>query len=396
MSKVTTKKAKTVDAMATVYIMTNDLRLHDNKAFDYFMSLQGNKSIAFVFDPAFQGSERHNARANAVFRNAVKQLTSLLTDNGIVVATHKTYDFVKVHNVIISEDTTPFARQRLAVIESLAVSVKTFDTKHFLRESSKEYKVFSAYYNDVLPQLMTKEYIEYMALVAADKVPKDMRAPTMFKMLKAPNQLIKQKIKLYDDAMKLLAGFDPDKYARTEKASLTVRSGATNVSWALARGIVSAREVYEHCRKECAGHRSLLPSMISMARELIFRDFYSRVTLWYLPDYNTRFRNKKQKWKITDYHKYIAMIPHSPEPIKIIYKTLIDTGRISNYGRMLFATWTYDIGADWQLGELLFAINLLDYDFCSNHWNWAHHSVQGLNYQWPGHKFKVENVTLYM
>jgi deoxyribodipyrimidine photolyase len=95
-------------------------------------------------------------------------------------------------------------------------------------------------------------------------------------------------------------------------------------------------------------------------------------------------------------HAYLAQLEDAPEVIKVIYKALIDTGRVSNYGRMLFATWTYDIGANWRLGEELFAKNLLDYDYCSNHWNWAHHSVQGMNFSWPGKKYKIDNVRLYV
>jgi len=361
--------------------MTNDLRLHDNKSFDYFLKYTGSKAVCFVFDPelADEKVNKHfNKRAFQVFRTATEQLTDVLRDAKFTVETHKNYDHLRGHDVVMSADTTPFARHRHTLISGLATSVKVFDNKHLLAPSAKQYKVYSSYHKDVLTQLYDeKEGYKMLRKKETDKYPK---------------------IKLHKEAVKMMSGFDADTYRRTRKESVLYRSGATNVSWALARGIVSPREVYEHCRKVCAESRKYgLESFDSLVRELIFRDFYSRATEWYIKTYSSVFRNKTTvTWKITTMHAYLAQLEDAPEVIKVIYKALIDTGRVSNYGRMLFATWTYDIGANWRLGEELFAKNLLDYDYCSNHWNWAHHSVQGMNFSWPGKKYKIDNVRLYV
>lgn len=361
-----------------LYFMTNDLRLHDNASFDYFMiSSEKNKRILFYIDPIFRG-ERFNKRAFGIFRVAVEQLIVTLKDIGVeslVVNSNEAFNnIVKGNTVIISEDTSPFSQARLDHIKTLAAVVRVFDTKHFLDAPAKKYKVFSAYYKDRL---------------------KIIRSETGYKTLRRSLGDYK-KIKLYNDAIETLKKFDPDKYSRTSKASIKSRSGSTNISWALARGIVSTREVYEHCRKICKEDDEFGPTAIDMiVRELIFRDFYSRATKWFMKDYDGRFRNVDVKWKIVRMDDYIKAIRTAPEVIKVAYYSLISTGRLSNYGRMLFATWTYDIGADWTLGELLFARELLDYDFSSNHWNWAHHSIQGLNYQWPAKKFNVESVKIF-
>lgn len=359
--------------------MTNDLRLHDNKSFDYFLKYPNKKAVCFVFDPKLADetvNKRFNKRAFQVFHAATEQLTTILRDNGITVEKHKNYDHLGGHEVVMSMDTTPFARHRQATVRGLATDLKIFDNKHLLGASAKKYKVFSSYYKDVVGQLVGTD--------------------GQYKTLRKKESDNFTKIKLYTEAHKYLTKFDPDTYRRTQKASVLVRSGATNVSWALARGIMSPREVYEHCRKECISSRDPV-AMESLTRELIFRDFYSRATEWYIKDYSSVFRNKDNvKWKITTTREYISEIKDAPEVIKVIYDALIKSGRISNYGRMLFATWTYDIGANWHLGEELFAKHLLDYDYCSNHWNWAHHSIQGLNFSWPGKKYKIDNVTLYV
>lgn len=374
--------------------MTNDLRLHDNKSWDHFIkSPENDKAVLFFIDPAFRGSKEHegseghkerfNKRAFTVFKVATDQLIKIFDSRKvrhITVTSQSEFDkTIAGNDVIISYDTSPFARARESHIRKIAKSVMVFDTKHLMEPTPKKYKVFGPYYKDRL-QLM--------------------KSGTVYKTIRKTMSDDFGHIKLYEDAFKSLKKFDPDKYARTAKASILVRSGATDVSWALARGIMSAREVYEHCRKVCntesnAGVEFADAAMDQMFRELIFRDFYSRVTLWYLPKYGTRFRNEDVTWKITSFDKYLAAIKKAPEVIQVIYKALVTTGKLSNYGRMLFATWTYDIGADWTLGELLFARELLDYDFSSNHWNWAHHSIQGFNYQWPEKKFKIELVKIF-
>lgn len=367
--------------------MTNDLRLHDNKSWDYFIkSAESDKAVLFFIDPVFRNSSndnkhnRFNKRAFTVFKVASEQLIKIFDAKKvkhITVTGQADFDkTVTANNVVISHDTSPFARARLDHLRKIAKSVTVFDTKHLMEPTAKKYKVFSVYYKDRL-QLM--------------------KTGSVYKTLRKTLTNDFGHIKLYEDALRSLKKFDPDKYARTAKASVLVRSGATDISWALARGIISAREVYEHCRKVCIAENGEFSdaAMDQMFRELIFRDFYSRATQWYLPKYGARFRNEHVHWKITSFDKYLEAIKRAPEVIQVIYKALLTNGKISNYGRMLFATWTYDIGADWALGELLFARELLDYDFSNNHWNWAHHSIQGFNYQWPEKKFKIELVKIF-
>jgi len=366
------------------YLMTNDLRLHDNKSLDAFLKYSGamsTKAVCFVFDPEQADPQQNaffNKRAFGVFHAAVIQITHILETHHITVEKHRTYDFLKNKTVIMSSDVSPFARQRLAYIESIASKVCVYDNKHLASEPKKKYKVYSAYYKSVIPELLDVETNKYKTLrkKESDKFPKP---------------------KLYSDALKMLSGFNPEQYYRTRKASVLTRSGSTNVSWAISRGIVSVREVYEHCRKECLRYAEEgIKAMDMLVRELIFRDFYSRATLWFTKKYGDVLTHQnKVHWKIKTMSQYIKAVDDAPEVIQVIYKALMKTGQISNYGRMLFATWTYDIGADWHLGEKLFAQELLDYDYSSNHWNWAHHSIQGLNHQWPGKKYKIDNVTLY-
>lgn len=366
--------------------MTNDIRLHDNQCWDYFVDHKGPKRVIAILDPKIADekiNKRFNKRAFTVFHTAIHQLFKVIKDLGYTTMTHNNYDIVKGSDVIMSEDTTPFAMQRLSVIKELAKNVITFDTKHLLPAPPKKYTVYSAYLKSVRSSVYTEKTVRGKTIVIWESIRKNTKGDPA-------------DIKLYSDAIKSLHNFNPDNYLRYSKASIKVHSGSTGVSWAIARGIVSAREVYEYVRKKC-NDVEYLPAMESLFRELIFRDFYSRATLWYIKDYNDTFRNPKVHWKITSMQDYTHEIKHnSPEVIKMMYKELIDTGMLSNYGRMLFATWTYDIGANWRLGELLFAKYLLDYDFSSNRWNWAHHSVQGLNYQWPAKKFKISNVYLYV
>lgn len=365
------------------YLLTNDIRLHDNQCWDYFVANAGKSgTVIVVLDKLLADKKvnrRFNERAFAIFITAVSQLFEVISGMGYKTLKVTDYSHLRGHDVVMSEDTSPFARKRLENIRSIAKSVVTFDTKHLLPAPKKKYLVYSAYYKYVRP-LVTEE------------IQKKGEVYTEWKPIRKTTKGEPATIKLYSDALKSLHSFDPDKYSRCAKASVVARSGSTDTSWAIARGILSAREVYEYVRKKWS--EEYPNTFESFFRELIFRDFYSRSTLWHINNYSDTFRNEGIKWKVNTMKEYHRAIfdRGTPSVIKTIYNSLVKTGKVSNYGRMVFATWTYDIGANWRLGEELFAKYLLDYDFSSNRWNWAHHSYQGLNYQWPNKKFKVSAV----
>lgn len=431
--------------------MTNDLRLHDNAAYAAYVAAPAPKTAVVLLDDAF-GDDRKETRSGRVFMKAVKEIDGVIP-GGIKEVRVRHGALPKMFNgarVIISFDTTPFARERLAALLAVAATVDIFDTKHLVpmlprgrltlaggTYSSKElrkviseamgvntakiddaedekkggksekdvtpsvyrekpYKVYSSFYKTTVDMLITDDIIG---------IPHHIPGTTT---KDAP------KIRLHETAMKYVAAFDPHKYRRMGKASVHTRQGATNASWAIARGIISAHEMYEAVRRICfprnfesfrsRDREGRKMAFVDFVRELLFRDFYSRATWWWLKRYGHRFRNAsssiapgdRKEWKVTSISSLIKNIKAQSTPlvIKTIYDNLVADGTVSNYGRMLFATFVYDIGCDWQVGERLFRHYLIDYDFSSNHWNWAHHSIQGLNYQWPSRKYKVENVTL--
>lgn len=388
--------------MQTIYLFTNDLRLHDNAAYDAYVAAPTPKTAMILLDDSF---DRDGTRSGRIFTKAAKELSKIVPDGIKMTKVSSPADLPRIFNdahVIISFDVTPFAKKRLAEILKVASIVDVYDTKHLLPLipsghirlnhganpvaeinaviTEKPYKVYSAFYKAVIDRYINDEIIG----------------------IKQPTGHSRETTKIHATAIECVSQFSPREYVRLRKASVKSRQGSTNASWALARGIVSPREVYEIVRKKCRirdGMRSKYIeqhkiAFVDFVRELLFRDFYSRSTWWWLKSYDHRLRNQSIKWKITKLRDLVSAISTAPPVIKTIYKSLVDTGNISNYGRMLFATWVYDVGADWHLGEALFRHYLIDYDFSSNHWNWAHHSVQGLNFQWPAKKYNVDNVTL--
>ncbi len=381
--------------MTTIYLVTCDLRTHDNKAYDAYLSAPSPKYMACVIGgDAFQ---HQSSRSGRIFLKAIKDYAKAIPGMKLL----KGYSSLKGMKVIISMDTTPFARWRLGVIKGIAESVTVYDTKHLIPIASDAsgtpaatmYKVYSSFYKSVIDGLISDD------MIGIPIPPSSSSKPTM--------------TPLYKMAIKCLDGFDEDDYRRLSKASVKRRQGSTHISWALSRGIVSAREVFEVVRKkvftndfadlsERRQERKKV-AFLSFVREMVYRDFYSRASLWWIPfdekkgleaSYRHRLRNADVTWKVNTVDGLVGILPSSPLVIQTIYKTLVDTGDISNYGRMLFATWVSDISCDWMVGEALFRRYLMDYDYSNNHWNWAHHSNQGLNFQYPAKKFKVELVTL--
>lgn len=361
--------------MTTVYLLTCDLRAHDNPAYDAYIAAPAPKYIACIV--AKDVFKRDESRSGKLFLRAYKELSKELIAAGHEVKTLRGHSSLRGCNVIISLDTSPYARQRLKDIEDIAKSVTVIDTKHLIpyTPTEKPYKVYSGFYKSVIDKLVDDN-------IVGIPIPRRGRAAPII-------------TDLYKVAKQCIDSFSSEKYRRLSKASILKRQGSTNVSWALARGIVSAREVFNAVLKKMTTSEDDKAVFVSFARELIFRDFYSRASLWWIKSsYTERFRNPNVTWKITTVHGLISAISNGPQVIQTIYKSLVDTGVVSNYGRMLFATWVNDISCDWMVGEALFRKYLLDYDFSSNRWNWAHHSNQGLNYQWPSKKFNVSRVTL--
>jgi hypothetical protein len=396
-----------------LWIPTSDLRIIDNPTFEVF---RGNdhghlsiytKAIEKLFnkgkyisevqvciDPRQATKSRNkyfNKRVFDIFRRASNELLEQTRSLGYIsrIVDGSAMETIEPTDVVIMTIAyTPFAKERANEIMKIVgknslIQVPSNYLTENLVDMNKKYKKYSAFRDSAV-----------LVLPAKFKIISP--GPTVFGTLR-------------EKALNDLNGFDIDKYRRTAKASVSIRSGATNVSWALARGIISPREVYNHCNtpkilyditRADELEELIKPQMTNFTRELLFRDFYAYVTFWFMKRESNGsiapLRNDDVKWSTTVRNTtdliYIIGRPRVPEVIKKIYSSLIKTGKLSNYGRMIFATWLYDMNINWRIGEMLFAQELADYDFSSNHWNWAHHSIQGFNYQWPGKKYKIENI----
>lgn len=177
-------------------------------------------------------------------------------------------------------------------------------------------------------------------------------------------------------ALARLRNYDAKDYA--ENRDDPHEDATTKLSPYIKFGLISIREV----AKSAKG---------TLFDELIWRDFFSQAS-YYFPKSleGGRYRKPRIKWDNPQYEKQKIRDGDTGCPIiDESLRQLYECGWVHNRLRMVFATHLHEQDIDWKWGEKLYAQNLVDYDVSSNHWNWAHHSVQGLNPQFSIRKMKV-------
>lgn len=326
--------------MTTLYIFTKDLRFGDNPgltaAINYAKKARTRLECVIAIDPRQANpGPYHSERAFEAFLKYANELVStgrVKIYRGTVaeVATQR-----GATRVFITFDVSPFARQRVTEL-SRVCDVTEVD----------------GHYVGGWPKGVYKRYSSFVKNIT--------KRPKKFVLLPAPWS--ETKLKSRKDALKKLASY---------------KGEASGLSVEIARGVLSPREVWNATDERCH-------------RELLFRDFYAYLTMHFPEPLSSqqRFRNGDYRWQITDDAAAIRNIRQSV--IAPLYNKLVATGDLTNRERMIFATFVWDIGADWRIGERLFARHLRDYDINSNHHNWTHHSTQGNNFQWPLRKINVE------
>lgn len=434
-----------------LWIVTDDIRVYDNPTFDEFVKFDKAGIVKEVIffenndENNHHGMFPNNKRMNALRSLAHAELKTILdankiktrlirddspaeyvTANDLVIMTRLYHPewihmYSRIQNVIGKDSL------RLVSCKYLMDNIVDIGTNGMTYKEKKLRKPNELLFDDESklkskPDNAIKENTSGKSSSSVTIKPKKFSKfyDTCVRLLPKKFVMESQNVQssgLRKKALESLRGYDPSKYTRFAKASISSRSGSTGVSWALSIGVISPREVYNYCHSAYIRHmlreygglvvqdkhgvRTDLEMVDPLVRELIFRDYYAFASLWFLKwNMNDRLpalRNRDIKWKITTMKEYLDKIQdkHTPEVIRMIFDTLKKTGNISNYGRMIFATWTYDINADWRLGYHLFARELYDFDPDSNYWNWIHHSIQGLNSQWPARKYKIENI-MYM
>lgn len=191
--------------------------------------------------------------------------------------------------------------------------------------------------------------------------------------IKHYKEFLKNKIINYKDARDML---DSD--------------GTSQISMALAWGLVSARILKEYIIKEIGEkyntnfknpYSETVPAVTHYITELIWREFY-KYLLYYNPNLmHTEFQEKFRgtiHWvdKETQKERFTKWIQGKTGYgiVDAAMRELRETGFMHNRARMIVASvLTKNLGVDWRWGQEYFRASLLDLDEASNNggWQWG-------------------------
>lgn len=138
----------------------------------------------------------------------------------------------------------------------------------------------------------------------------------------------------------------------------------TELSPHLKFGNISVRETFYAIVKSFDINHELI-------RQLIWREFFYNVGYSSI-NKKEKIRKRKEKWmkNKNELHKLFTGQTGFPI-IDASTRQLLETGHMHNRGRLLFASFlTKLMRTDWRIGELFFAVNLVDYDPIINNQNW--------------------------
>jgi len=171
------------------------------------------------------------------------------------------------------------------------------------------------------------------------------------------------------------------KYKYTRNGLLGADYSSKFSPW-LAVGALSPRKIHAEVKKYEEERKKNI-STYWMIFELIWRDFFRFSTLaaeskLFRPG---GVRGINQEWREDEtlferWKQGQTGIPF----VDANMRELNATGYMSNRGRQNVASFlSQNLNIDWRLGAAYFEQKLIDYDVCSNWFNWAHNSRAGLD-----------------
>lgn len=373
----------------SIFIFTRDIRKIDNLALEECS--KKSKRIIPIFIVTPEQTDKNKYFSERAFNFLIQATKNEIPEMQYFKG--KPDQIIKdlighVDAVFMSFEISPYGRKRAEKIAKVCSSndVPFFEIEnHYLYHPQientddeypfiidKPYKVYGAFKNKCLefkkvPKPSTysvpkSKFIKVDGAVSS-AIPKSEEHP----QFPARRSIALARIRRYN-AQKYSAGRD-DPFADT----------TTRLSPYLSFGLISPREMpFKHGD--------------TLHKELIWRDFFGQCS-YHFPESieGGRFRNAKKKWK--NPKNIMRNIKNGNTGCPIVdfsLKQLYEDGWVHNRLRMIFATYIHEHDIDWKWGEKLYANNLIDYDINSNHWNWAHHSNQGTNFQFKIRKMKVE------
>lgn len=355
----------------TFFWFRRDLRLEDNIGFCRALAAEKNVQPIFIFDEQILNElDRNDARVTFIHRQLtsinqklVELGSSLLVLHGDPEAIWKSIiQEESVHAIYFNEDYEPYALDRDATVENLAlengVTCKSFKDQvvfskdDILKDDGKPYTVFTPFKN---------RWLEAFKKVTLGEPEKNNYA----NLNKSSFQLPTLNEIGFEESSISVPDYDLEvELSYSENRDFPAKDATSHLSTHLRFGTVSIRNVI----------RTLENINGAFMSELIWREFFMQI-LYHFPDVVTHnfkrkydgihWLNDKQKFELWCEGKTGYPI------VDAGMRELNKTGYMHNRVRMVVASFLCKhLLTDWRWGEAYFAQKLLDYELASNNGNW--------------------------
>lgn len=378
---------------SSLFIFRRDLRLIDNKAL-LNTSLNSKSIIASFFFDERQVNPKQNEYYSS---NSVQFMVQSLIDinnqlskvnsklyifyGNLIENLDKLFDEVNIESVYVNQDYTPFSIKRDEEIKQLCqkrkISFNSYEDilltnlRSVLLSNGQFYKKFTPYYNAAslipIPKVDNTKITNFAKIEIKSSIGYK-NEEDLYKLLKLTvneNVEVKGGQTEGEKILEKLFNFKNYKNERDYPIIPTTRLSAY-----LKFGCVSVREVYSKVR-------DLFGSTHDLIRQLVWRDFYTKITFFY-PHVVGGAMNQnynKVKWEADENHVQAWKDGQTGYPIvDAAMRCLNKTGYMHNRLRMVVSSFLVkDLLCDWRIGEKYFANKLIDYDVSLNNggWQWS-------------------------
>lgn len=334
-----------------IYLFTRDLSLVDNLTLYKAIkeSNDGELILMFIFNTKQIKTFKYKSSKLIKFLkftiyNLYKQLEGKLNVfQGLPHFILKDItNSIKINNLYISKDYSPFSRRRIELIKKHCPNVNIIEVD--------QYKLYPQYSNTYVK--FTYFYNKIQSLNYHVSHPKKIEIDTK-KLFKLTTSIKFKEIKKYN---KYYSYFD-EFINPYENKNIHAEFQTSKQSLFLKLGLKSIREVYWEYKNDK-----------EYIRKLMWRDFYYGYVennQQIIHDDTDKYDIDKKKFKLWTNGET------NNDLVNAGMKQLKKTGWISNRIRMIVATYLiFDLGIYWKYGELYFAKTLIDYDQSINNGNW--------------------------
>lgn len=379
----------------TLFIFRRDLRVIDNRGFDYVQSKYENVIPIFIFTPEQITTKNKFISHHAIqfMVESLEDLDDTLREKGSTL--HYFYgdnveivkqikEKINVTHIVTNMDYTPYAKKRDRNIQTfcekkqiqyeLVEDYLLSPIGTFLKDDGDPYRVYSSFRDKVysLDDNISKPITLYKnskRLIHAKNIKSIKLKDVPF--VKGLNHTIELERK-GGRKNGLLIFSKLSRFNKYNKERNTMSIETTRLSAYIKFGCVSIREVYWKMKRVVGNNNGN-----ELLNQLLWREFYYYIG-HYFPEvlkgenFNKKMDYLNKRWfnDTNEFNKWKKGMTGYPI-VDAAMRELNNTGYMHNRGRLISANFLNRIlGQDWRRGEKYFANCLVDYDPLVNNGNW--------------------------